>query len=83
MKDAVLATKILVVCHVEWVLGILQLLELFSVSGVVGKLCAPFIRWRGPKFSPDSLNEKTSATEKLGTDSAGQRKTQSWPSGDE
>ena len=40
---------------------------------VVGKLCVPFILWRGPKFSPDSLNEKTSATEKLGTDSAGQR----------
>lgn len=32
MKDAVLATKIVVVYHVEWVLGTLQPLELCSVS---------------------------------------------------
>lgn len=79
MKDAVLATKIVVVCHVEWVLGTLQLLELCSVSVCGGEALCTFILWRGRKFSPDSLNEKTSATEKLGTD----RKTQSRPSGDE
>ena len=37
MKDAVLATKIVVVYHVEWVLGTLQPLELCSVS-VCGRL---------------------------------------------
>ena len=81
MKDAVLATKTVVVYHVEWVLGTLQPLELCSVSVCGGLALCTLHTLEGTQVF--SLNEKTSTTEKQHRQCWTERKTHSRPSGDE
>ena len=81
MKDAVLATKIVVVYHVEWVLGTLQPLELCSVSVCGGLALCTLHTLEGTQVF--SLNEKTSTTEKRHRQYWTERKTHRRPSGDE